>query len=245
MELASKNYPGIKWFCAQCISDPPLEVDDRTQKQDAKIDKLAVMFDSMQKKMESVLTVLGTEKVEEKIGVHVSELLTDQKETEEKKCNMIVFNLPEKDSEDEDLAEVKNLLNYVNSEVNTDELTKSNVVRIGRKKTTSESHNKIRPIKLVFNEPDTKWKLLKRASRLKDSTTFKGVGLNLDKTTKERREDEVLRAKLKEERGKRPEDDLIIFRKHIIKRADKSQFLKNLSSEIMTTSGVSGASNSA
>ena len=78
MELASKNYPGIKWFCAQFISDPPLEA----QKQDAKIDKLAVMFDSMQKKMESVLTVLGTEKVEEKIGVHVSELLTDQKETE-------------------------------------------------------------------------------------------------------------------------------------------------------------------
>jgi hypothetical protein len=43
------------------------------------------------------------------------------------------------------------------------------------------------------------------------------VGLSFDKTTKERLENEKLRAELVEERIKRPEDDLIIFRKQIIK----------------------------
>ena len=137
------------------------------------------------------------------------------------------------------------MLNYVNSEVNTDELSKANVVRIGRRKPMSENSNKIRPIKLVFTEPDTKWKLIKKASKLRDSSDFKGVGLNFDKTTKERREDEALRSKLNEEKNKRPEDDLIIFRKNIIKRADKSKFLKTLSSETKAISDVPGASNSA
>ena len=53
-----------------------------------------------------------------------------------------------------------------------------------------------RPIKLVFNDPDTRWKFIKKASRLGSSDEFKRVGLSFDKTTKERREDLALRAKL-------------------------------------------------
>ena len=46
------------------------------------------------------------------------------------------------------------------------------------------------------------------------------MGLSLDKTTKERKDDMALRELLKVEKSKRPDDDLVIFRRCIEKRGD-------------------------
>ena len=59
-----------------------------------------------------------------------------------------------------------------------------------------------------------------KTRHLKNSEQFKKVGLSLDKTTKERQEDMALRAKLQVEKNKRPDDDLVIFRKEIVRRVD-------------------------
>ena len=49
------------------------------------------MFEMMQKKMDSVLSQIGTNRVEteNKMGVHVQEVLNDHREIDEKKCNMM------------------------------------------------------------------------------------------------------------------------------------------------------------
>ena len=64
--------------------------------------------------------------------------------------------------------------------------------------------------------------------QLGNSESFKKVGMSLDKTNSERLKDEKLRADLAAERKKRPDDDMIIFRGHIIPRADKAEFAKSL-----------------
>ena len=219
LKEAAEKHTGIKWFCSKCVLDPipsPDFFDEVTAKQDDKIDKLSKMFEHMQMKMDSVLTQIGTDRVERenKMGVHVQEVLSDHREIDEKKCNMMVFNFPESDK---DIEKLKELLAYVNKDVNIDNLSSTNVSRLGK---PPSNEGKPRPMKIVFENADTKWQFIKRASSLKNSEQFKKVGLSLDKTTKERQEDMALRAKLQEEKNKRPDDDLVIFRKEIVRRVD-------------------------
>ena len=54
------------------------------------------------------------------------------------------------------------------------------------------------------------------------------MGLSLDKTTKEREEDEILRKELAEKRRDDSEGDWIIFRKKIIKRADRQTVAREM-----------------
>jgi len=157
------------------------------------------------------LSKLGDEKkveVDTQIGVHVSEILTDHREIDEKKCNLVVFNFPGGNKEIEKLKEI---LTYVNKDVDTSYLNQNNCTRLGKKP---------RPLKVVrvFQDADAKWNFIKRASSLSGSGSFKKVGLALDKSTKERQEDMALRDLLKAEKVKRPDDDLVIFRRCIEKR---------------------------
>ena len=222
LQQASKKHTGIKWFCSKCVLDPITSPDrydrhdEHTAIQDGKIDKLGEMFELMQKKMDSVLSQIGTNRVESenKMGVHVQEVLNDHREIDEKKCNMMVFNLPESTN---DLEKLKALLTYVNKDVNIESLNSTNVSRLGK---PPSNEGRPRPLKIVFNDAETKWQFIKKASSLRNSEEFKKVGLSLDKTTKERQEDMALRAKLLEEKKKRPDDDLVIFRKEIVKRVD-------------------------
>ena len=151
----------------------------------------------------------------------------------------MIFNLPESKDKEEDLSKVKEVLNYVNSEEVVDYLSTNNFSRLGK---SSEGNQRPRPIKLVFQDSDTKWQFIKRASRLRNSDSFNKVGLSVDKTTKERNEDAALREKLKGEKQKRPDDDLVIFRKQIVKRTDIPGLKKSLraQSATLTTNGAVG-----
>ena len=234
----------IRWFCEKCPQEatpgsPVAGVVDKQRSvlQDAKIDKLSQMFAVMQTQLDSVLSKIGDEKKEQSValGQPVSEVLQDHRETDEKMNNLMVFNLAEAKDEESEVAQVKALLSYVNSELGTDTVSKKNIVRLGQKKTTGDQ--KPRPLKIVFEDSNTKWQYIKHAKKLSDSDKFKRVGLSFDKTTKERLEDEKLRADLAAERIKRPDDDLIIFRKQIIKRADKQEVaraMRNVSDNAVT-----------
>ena len=124
-------------------------------------------------------------------------------------------------------SKVKELLTFVNPDIDTDSLSCENVTRMGFKKPANDDH-KPRPIKIVFDDPDTKWQFIKNAKKLSGSESFKKVGLSLDKTTKERQEDEKLRKELEAERKIRPTEDLIIFRKRIIPRANRQAEARKL-----------------
>ena len=221
LEKSVSLHPGIKWFCCKCIEGAEVSstrLDDHATRQDAKIDKLGSMFEDMQKRMDTILSKLGDEKkieVDTQIGVHVSEILTNHREIDEKKCNLMVFNFPEGNKE---IDKLKEMLAYVNKDVDTSYLNQTNCTRLGKRSTDPDPEP--RPLKVVFQDAEAKWKFIKCASRLSGSESFKKVGLSLDKTTKERQDDMALRELLKAEKVKRPDDDLVIFRRCIEKRAD-------------------------
>ena len=227
LEKSVSSHPGIKWFCSKCTAAAdvcPTNLEDRATRQDAKIDKLGSMFEEMQKKMDSVLTQFSNVSNEKKLevdtqlSVHVSEVLTNHREIDEKKCNMMVFNFTEGKSINEDIVKLKEMLSYVNKNVDISYLDQSNCTRLG--KVSTDPNPRPRPLKIVFHDADMKWNFIKCASRLSGNDSFKKVGLSLDKTTKERKDDMALRELLKVEKSKRPDDDLVIFRRCIEKRGD-------------------------
>ena len=228
---AHDKYPGIKWFCPSCQSQKEA-VSDHTAQQDAKIDKLGQMFLDLQTKMDSMIDKIGNDrndlgKIEKNISVSVTEVLSDQREIDEKKNNMMVFNLSESPDPTSDLIKVKQVLTHVNPEADIEQLSCDNVTRLGSKKPSGDN-SKPRPLKIVFKDSDTKWQFIKNAKKLGDSESFRKVGLSLDKTTKEREEDDILRKELAEKRKDDPEGDWIIFRKKIIKRANRQTVAKEM-----------------
>ena len=229
---AHDKYPGIKWFCPTCQSQKEV-VSDHIAQQDAKIDKLGQMFLDMQSKMDSVLNKIGDDRkelgnIEKNISVSVTEVLSDQREIDEKKNNMMVFNLSESLDPKSDLIKVKEVLTHVNPEADIEQLNCDNVTRLGSKKSTEGENSKPRPVKIVFKDSDTKWQFIKNAKKLGESELFRKVGLSLDKTTKEREEDDLLRKELADKRKDEPEGDWIIFRKKIIKRANRQTIAKEM-----------------
>ena len=177
LKAADDLYPGIKWFCNYCLDTTFTSTktsDDRYAQQDAKIDRLVELYSNMQEKMETVLDKLGNDKIEKQISVGVTEGLTDQQEVNEKKNNMMVFNLSESTGNDKslDLTKVKELLTFVNPDIDTDSLSCENVTRMGFKKPANDDH-KPRPIKIVFDDPDTKWQFIFQKSRLVPGQNYK------------------------------------------------------------------------
>jgi hypothetical protein len=87
----------------------------------------------------------------------VFEVLQDHREIDEKMNNLMVFNLIEAKDEEEEIASVKKLLNFVNSEVDADCVSTKNITRLGQKKPTGDQ--KPRPLKITFEDSNTKWQL--------------------------------------------------------------------------------------
>ena len=127
----TKSYPGlsIKWFCPKCPTDvtPVPEIDKHIAAQDAKIDKLSTMFEQMQTNLNAVLTKLEPQKIEKNIGQHVSEVIQDNREIDEKKNNMMMFGLAEATDENKELENVKKVLTFVNAEIDTDQITTKSI----------------------------------------------------------------------------------------------------------------------
>ena len=140
----------------------------------------------------------------------------------------MVFNLSESLDPKSDLIKVKEVLTHVNPEADIEQLNCDNVTRLGSKKSTEGENSKPRPVKIVFKDSDTKWQFIKNAKKLGESELFRKVGLSLDKTTKEREEDDLLRKELADKRKDEPEGDWIIFRKKIIKRANRQTIAKEM-----------------
>ena len=244
MVNAPTSYPGlsIKWFCPKCpdaTSSPA--IDKHVALQDAKIDKLSSMFEHMQSKMEAVLNKMGTKSkdIEQNIGQHVSEVIQDQREIEEKKNNLMVFNLAESADESAEVDNVKKLLTFVNDKIDTDQINSKSITRLGLKRPKDDQRP--RPLKITFDDAETKWQYIKNAKKLGQNVSFKKVGLSLDKTNCERLRDEKLRADLAIHRKNRPNDDMIIFRGHVIPRADKAEFAKSLTKKSASVAAGDGS----
>ena len=152
-----------------------------------------------------ILQILQNEKKsEEKIKVQVEEYMEGQNEAQEKekiKNNIIIFNIPEATSENEqemkreDLTKIKEVLNFVDPEAKANEIGDDKIIRLGRDK---RKDGKPRPIKVLLENHEKKRILVSQTKKLKNFQKFPKVGISNDRTFKERNTIRTLKLKITE-----------------------------------------------
>ena len=145
---------------------------------------------SLDRKWESLRenTALPAQNWRDEVGDIVTETLTEDKLKQKKKTNLIIFNVPESISIDsEEITEHNRTmtLKILNSILKLGDIeTKvKRVIRLGKK----QSEDTSRPIKVEFDEPDTKFKFLQNAYKFQnsDDEMIKKVQIANDRTPKE------------------------------------------------------------
>ena len=167
--------------------------------------------------MEVMLGMLAGKEIEstleKKVEVQFEQVMQDEREREEKKNNVMLFNVPESnkpdaiDAANDDLSLAREILIHVSPEINFNSIQ---VSRIGSKK---GEQNKHRPLKIKLDQTEHKFKLLKEARKLKNYTKHAKIGLSKDKTKRELIEDRALNVELRRRRAAEPAEDFVIFRK--------------------------------
>lgn len=76
-----------------------------------------------------------------------------------KKDNIILFNIPESENDDQDVDHIKEIISHVSPDATTEHIDSTVVRRIGSKK---DDQTRPRPIKVKILQPDQKQKLLKK-----------------------------------------------------------------------------------
>lgn len=249
--LTSHPSTSVQWHCKVCtdeIKEGMGGEDCRIAQQNAKIDSLTAKTDSMtfliyelrsqMADMQSQLTtfidtskevkqtsVVDTAKVEKSLKsemqAQITEALEDKEEKDEKKNDIIMFNVPEAEPSDEaqelkdDTEKVKEIMSIVLPTIGNVPIDEKNISRLGK----ARRDGKTRPIKVHFDDDSSKGKVFRNAAKLKKYEQYKKINISSNKTRKELLEDKMLKDKLDEQRRIRPDDDLIIYRGEIIKRS--------------------------
>lgn len=251
--LTSHPSTAVLWYCKVCqdeLKEGPGSNDNRLAQQSAKIDTLTKKTDSLtfliyecrtqMATMQSQLSTFiedaskstknnceaeTTKQLKSEMQAQITEALDDKEEREEKKNDVIMFNVPEVEpsNEEQELKEdtenVKIMLAMVlpvNGKVPIDE---KNISRIGK----ARKDGKSRPIRIRFEDDTSKGLIFRNSAKLKKYEQYKKVNITSNKTRKELLADKMLKDRLDEQKRLRPDDDLIIYRGDIIKRADRPQ----------------------
>ena len=227
--LKKKDLPQcIKWHCPNCenMTDKP-----NTSTVD-RIDRLETLITTVTRQNAQILQSLHSEKttVENKIKVCVTEHIEDQKQIDDRKKNAILFNIPESgegtEGKKEDLDKVKKVIKHVCPDMETDDLTSSDMFRLGDKRevTTDTPNPNPRPIKIILKSSPDRDSILKNARKLKGSI-FQKVGISADKTKKEREIEMALRQEFAAR--KLAGEDIVLFRNQIYPSAEAPWLKRN------------------
>ena len=214
-------------------------------KVDEKIERKMTEFEHKNEKMidDKIKAQLDTFKqnkneqisIENSIQEQVSQKLDEFKDIEDRKNNLMIFNIKESSKNEiaeetkEDLQAVIQVIKHTNPEL-TESITKiiseDNIKRLGRKKETSTEDNasKPRPIKLTLPNEATKFKILRKSHKLKSYQGNNKIGLKLDLTKQQQIEERNIRQELISRRENK--EDVMIFRGKVIKREDHERLKK-------------------
>ena len=126
-------------------------------------------------------------------GVAV-DLVDELADRESRKCNLIVYNLPESSTPntDADKSLFTGLCSSLSLQVHITAAT-----RLGKKEP-----NKMRPLRVCLDNEITKRKILSRSSQLRSKPDWENVYVNPDMTLAERNANRLLRQELKERRNR-------------------------------------------
>ena len=219
------------WFCDLCTKNENDQVNPGIliSQQAIKLEALTQIVSTLQQQNALIIEMLGKNKsTDEAIQVHVSEVLNEQKEKEEIKSNIMLFNLPEAEEgienpEELDLKSTIDVLSYVDPDSNTKGLNTTTVFRLGKRKPGSDPAP--RPVKIVLDSPESRSKILGKSKKLRSSQKYKKLGISADKTKKEQEEFKQLKQQCDQLRTNTGED-YIIFRGKCVVRSTIPELLK-------------------
>ena len=170
-------------------------------------------------------------RLEKSIETKMTQVVQNQKEVDEKRGNLIVFNLPEaeqtpdgKQELKEDYEQIVDVISYLDNKFDSHDIRQEDVTRIGYRRKGKDVRS--RPIKVELNDTSTRDRVLKNAYRLKDYVVAR-VGVSHDKTTQEIQADITLKQKLNDMRKENPLADYIIYDKDIKTREAVTEIKKN------------------
>ena len=207
--------------------------DDAVSQQNAKIQNLTelthfiiaqnkLLLEEIQTKNKVILQEIQTTKKDDDIQIQLEEVIVNQSEVEEKKKNLIVFNLPEaqeENEEEDDHTQIKEVLAFLDSRINTEAIDMKKIERMGKRKGKDD---RPRAIKVELPSVETKFKAIRSAQKLKDYKIPK-IGISFDKTKKEMDEDIILRKKPADAKTADPTGDYVIFKKEVVTRAEATR----------------------
>lgn len=221
------------------------KIEKFSEKNDKKIDEKIKNYAEEKEKIieefkeiKTKLPELNEKNIEDKIKTQVNQSLDEIKDIEERRNNLIIFNIKESNAESEeeskkdDLKKVKEIIEFSNPELKDtiiQELNVESITRLGRKTRQSASAGqepKSRPLKLTLPTPSLKFKVLKNSFKMKDCQTHKKIGFKLDLTKKQQEEDKALREEL--EIRKSRQEDVMIFRGKVILRTELELYKKRI-----------------
>ena len=247
-------------LCQQELADMGNQ-DDRIAANGAKIENITEIIKTISAQNQLILETINKEKqvednrvekpentIQETIKSNMKELLDDHKQKEDKKNNLIVFNIPEAKDDDKGVAEdfkiIKEILTFIDKDIVTPELTEKAISRVGN---TKNKNDRPRPIKVEFPNPGPKNKALQNARSLRDFKKYPKMGISKDKSEQEMQKDRTLRGELTRLRALGGDwtifDDTCVLRSDIPALRKAKAEDRNKNSKYWAKGGNSEASN--
>ena len=228
----------VQFICSVCKNDED-STPELITKLTMQVEQISQQNKILHKGLAAVLEIVGgvspnnnkmvVKTVEETVQTSIKEVLDDSKEHEEKKNNVIIFNLDEPTKiagrtesqyQDDDLTKVNMIIRAAEGDEWTPVPNKNQVTRLGQRKDDSK---RPRPVKVSFDSNEEKWHLVRNTRKVRTMPAFKDVSIQHDKTRKELN---VLRALKTECTNKRnvTGKDFVIFAQQIMLRSDIPAF---------------------
>ena len=164
--------------------------------------------------------------MEEMIGQKVEQYLHEQKEKEDRRCNLIFHNLPESEEEEIECRKSHDIqqVNSILSELEVEFTEIKQPTRLGKRATTQEGRAKPRLLRVTLGSTSTRKQALQKAKSLKTSQSegWNKVYITPDLTYSERQENRKLRAELAARREK--DSNLVIRNGRIVKAPPGQSF---------------------
>lgn len=136
-------------------------------------------------------------KIQEKLSNSADLNIKEMEERERRKCNIMVFNMPESGSQDKEvcIAHDKDLVNEIFEEIEAP-ASVCNMYRVGGK-----GGKNARPLRVILASADEQKKILNGAVKLKSKAAFKNIFINKDLTPLERQQRNLLVAEKKKKQA--------------------------------------------
>ena len=137
----------------------------------------------------------------EQIRKSVQEKFDDGKDKENRKYNLIVYNIKESNYENEERnadSDFEICSKIIYEELSVEDFRIIHMMRLGK----NQSNGKPRPILIQLRSEREKWEILRKAKNLRNSRRFGIIYISRDMTLAERKADKVLREEMSSRREK-------------------------------------------